>query len=257
MIQLHATDSTYYPDFRYTTSISLPLHKCKLSNGKQDIWDDGTSFDVRSVSFTLQTNEADTSAIGSLFHDTERSKNLILTTAQSDGFYPFGSDLGYGDFTCAMTNFSVSGKSDLPYKYHEVSLDLTLKSGPSYSYTAPTTEGTFAIGDASNLMMPQQLFQPLIDMDNNFSVTRSGSVNYADRRSDAVSSKFKVQACPNNTARLIHQITKHIRGNSFNVANYNAVAPWTPGNVMLDNFVIKITHDSPNRMTTALEVIRV
>jgi len=190
------------------------------------------------------------------FDTTARNKTVTLNTGA--GFYPFGPDKGdHGvDHTASVVSSRFSGALADPYNYHEVTLELEYHASSAYTPDLVSSEGTFDIGTATDLMMPQDRFNFDREIVNTPQVTRGGVVNYSDTEADIVASVFTVQASPPNTAALITYLTETARGGVFSVSGYNPFLPYDNGSMRLRRPEITVTHTGPNRMSVDIEVVR-
>ncbi len=253
------------PSFGYKTTIIYPFDIQKLDTGKYDIYDNGSSYDIRKCNCTLMLSATEQATLNDFLREDTigiskgRAFNLTLRMNTGSGFFPFGPDKGdVGDFTVAVY-FKKCGKAtEAPFNYFISELEMVnAGSYPVYALPSEVSDGSFTFGGTSSCRFPPAWFAPINDYGYTATIEQGGSVEWIDRgeNADWYETAFEMRCNESKAAAIIDDITLTLRGDTFNITSPAGYYPFGRDigdgtfTVKMIKDTIVITHHNYNLFT--------
>jgi len=212
------------PEYGYTSSVALAIHRAPVLPRGYAPWDDGSSFDVRTCNVTFIMNATDANSLLGVWKDADKGRGVTgsLVLPSASGFYPFGPDYGdAGTFGVRMIDLEPGPPLEEPWLYFRNTIRFVMTSHPAYGLPTQQAEGDLTIGAVSGLRYPPEFTSPEIRYAVATVLTRNGTPYTVDRlpSSDVYETTLNMVLRQNKAAALLNHLVATVRANNVTITD--------------------------------------
>jgi len=259
----------YPPNYGYTVALNMALLMSQRADGSIGAYDQGTTYDYRTVSFDWQLDATDMRSLHNIFRTAaqSRGKSISFTLPTGSGVYPAGPDRGdAGTFQLRLVNtVNHEGTKNGPWQYFTTQTPFLVESYPDYTVPAVDAEGPLRIGTVDTLRFPPEFADPTYIYAIDTAITRGGIGYNVDRwtTADVYNTSMRLVLNNANAGQLVKYLVETARGTTFRVYPVNGGwlfgVDYTPAsysyyNCKLTSPKIEMTNTMHNRWEIELDV---
>jgi hypothetical protein len=216
------------PLFGYTSNITLPFEINQLESGSYSFYDESSIPEKRECICDFELTKQESASLNE-FISTVRGEIVELILVNNSGFFPAGPDKGdSGTFTCLIDSVKHNGMQNEPFRYFGDKIILRFIDYPEYELPEQIPDGSFAIGNISDLRFPEQMF----DVNQLYAYTSNQTENNTPKNidrgnlADSYETIFVMRSTQNKAAHLIDALVNTIRINQTTITAQNQHFPF-------------------------------
>ena len=259
------------PNFGYTVTVHTSIIVRRMDDGTYRSWDNGNTFDRRTLNCKWFLSLADTLSLIEIFRDSAKGRGEEIQFrlgGTPTGFFPFGPDKGdKNNFSFVPLNINPRASVGHPPDFFNVECEFE-NTGvfPSYTPPSPVNEGSLSIGTVLNLRYPDNMHQQEIEYAVETQITESANAFLVDKTEtgDRYNVTLPMISRQPNAATLFNHLTGTVRADSVNIVppansflfgrEKGSTATYTCSWLQTD---VLITHELADRFVFDLEFYRI